>query len=82
MGKILAEYKRRKREELKNEPKLTLSHQYGTGDIIAIGSLGVLGYSVDQSKKGEVTSVHWSDMTPVHWSKVGDMTPAHKFEME
>ena len=51
VGKRLAEYNRRKREELAQlkseskqvEPKLTY---YGAGAIVAIGALGVLGYYV------------------------------------
>ena len=51
-GKRLAEYNRRKREELakaqkiESEPKLTSSWYYGTGAVVAIGALGSLGYYV------------------------------------
>ena len=50
VGKRLAEYNSRKREELakaqKSEPKLTLSQYYGAGAIVAIGMLGILGYYI------------------------------------
>ena len=52
VGKRLAEYNQRKREELANdqkiesEPKLTSSQYYGTGAIMAVGVLGVLGYYI------------------------------------
>ena len=55
VGKRLAEYNHRKREELakaqKSEPELTSSH----GPFIAIGALGILGYCIHQSKKEDVT---------------------------
>ena len=78
-GKRLAEYNHKKREEwakgqkIENEPKLTLSQYYGVGAVIAIGALGILGYCIYQSKKG--------DTQP----KEGDVTSepqANKFEME
>ena len=78
VGKGLAKYNHRKREELakaqKSKSKLT-------------SALGVLGYCIYQSKKGDVTSVHQSkegDVTPVQQSKEEDVTPVqtHKFEME
>ena len=56
MGKRLAEYNRRKREKLakaQSELQLTSGQHYGTGAIVAIGALGVLGYCVYQFKKGE-----------------------------
>ena len=52
VGKRLAEYNCRKREELgkaqkiESEPKLTLSQYYGIGAIMVVGALGVLGYYV------------------------------------
>ena len=50
VSKRLAEYNCRKREELskaqKSEPKLTSSQNYGTGAIIAIGAVGILGYCI------------------------------------
>ena len=73
VGKRLAEYNHRKTEELakalRSEPKLTSSQYYGTGAIVAIGALGIIGYCVYQSKKG--------DITLVHQSKEGDMTLVH-----
>ena len=86
----MAEYNRRKRGELtkaqkiKIDRKLTLSQYYGAGAVVAIGALGILGYYVYRSKKGDATKV-----TPVHQSKKVDVTPVpssepqiHKFEME
>ena len=67
----LAEYNRRKREELaqltkaQSEPKLTSSQYYDTGAIVVIGALGILGYCVYQFMKGESKE-----------------TPAHKLEIE
>ena len=52
-GKRLAEYNRRKREELvkaQSEPKLTY---YGAGVVVAIGALGLLGYYNYRFEKGE-----------------------------
>ena len=54
-GKRLAEYNRRKREELaqtkvqkgENETKITY---YVAGAVVAIGCLGVIGYYVYKSK--------------------------------
>ena len=73
VGKRLAEYNCRKREELAKAPKLTSSQYYGAGAVVTIGVLGVLGYCNHLSKK-----------SLVHQPKKGDMTPVrtHKFEME
>ena len=89
LGQRLQEYSH-KREELekawksKNKSKLSLSQYYRVGFVMAVGALGVLGYYVYQSKKGDTTK-----MTPVHQSKEEDMTlvqlsepQTHKFEME
>ena len=80
-GKRLAEYNQRKREELakaqkiESKPKLTSSPYYGTGAIVAVVALGVLGCYIYQSKKGDATKV-----TPVHQSKEGDVTPVQSLE--
>ena len=62
VGKRLAKYNCKKREELakaqKSKPKLTSSQYYGAGAIVAVGTFGILGYCVYQSKKGDVTPVH------------------------
>ena len=60
-GKRLAEYNRRKREELKAqkskskqvEPMLT----YGIGAVLAVGVIEALGYYVYQAKKGAINNV-------------------------
>ena len=55
VGKRLAEYSRRKREELaqlkaqKSESETNLTY-YGAGDVVATGMLGVIGYYVYQSE--------------------------------
>ena len=62
-GKRLAEYNRKKKEELaksqkiEDEPKLTSSQYYGIGAIMAVEVLDVLGYYVYQSEKRDVTKV-------------------------
>ena len=65
-GKTLAEYNRRKREELKAqkskskqvEPMLPLSQCYSIGAALAVGVIGSLGYYVYQAKKGEVNAIN------------------------
>ena len=89
VGKRLAEYNGRKREELpkaqkiESEPKLTSTQCYGIGAIMAVGLLGILGYYVYLSKNGDTTKVilvHQSKkgdvtkVTPVHQCKEGDVT--------
>ena len=82
-GKRLAEYNRRKREELKSqkseskqvEPMLTSSQCYCIGAVLAVGVIGDLGYYVYKAKKGEVNAVN--NIVP------SQQTPeANKFEME
>ena len=52
VGKRLAEYNNRKREELAKaqkiecKPKLTSSQYYGTGANMAVVALGILGYCI------------------------------------
>ena len=64
VGKRLAEYSHRKREDLakvqkiESEPKLTSSQYHGTLAIVAIEALGILGYYINQCKKGDLTLVH------------------------
>ena len=62
VGKRLAEYSHRKREELKVqksevEPKLTSSQYYSVGAFLAVGVIGGLGYCLYQAKKGEINNV-------------------------
>ena len=79
VGRRLAEYNHRKREELKVqkskqvEPMLGSSTCYSIGAVLAVGVIGSLGYYVYQAKKGEVNSVpHQPQQHP----------KANKFEME
>ena len=82
VGKRLAEYNRKKREELnvqksgskQVEPMLTLS-QYSIGAVLAVGVIGGLGYYLYQAKKGEVNAV--PPQQPSH-----PCPKANKFEME
>ena len=75
-GKRLAEYNRRKREELKAQKSevLTSSQYYGIGAVLAVGVIGGLGHYLYQAKKGEVNAV--VPPPPQQPAK------ANKFEME
>ena len=87
VGKRMAEYNRRKREELKAqkseskqvEPMPTSSQCYGIGAVLAVGVIGGLGYYLYQAKKGEVMKMR---------NVVPPQQPSHprpqtnKFEME
>ena len=59
VGKRLAEYDCRKREELKSkvEPKLDSGQYYGIGAILAVGVIGGLGYYLYQAKKEEINAI-------------------------
>ena len=73
-GKRLAEYNRRKREELKaqkSESKQVLT--YGIGAVLAVGVIGGLGYYLYQAKKGAVNNVVPSQQP---------CPPTNKFESE
>ena len=82
-GKRLAEYNRRKREELKVqkseskhvEPMLTSGQCYGIGTVLAVGVIGGFGYYFYQANKGDVNAVN---------NVVPSQQPpkANKFEME
>ena len=76
-GKRLAEYNRKKREELKssdlsknkaqtsepqNDQQAEYSDFYGVGAVIAVGVIGGLGYYIYQSKK---SVVHTSNDIPI-----------------
>ena len=55
-GRRLAEYNRKKKEELKAqksevEPMLDSSQHYGIGAVLAVGVIGGLGYYLYQAKK-------------------------------
>ena len=83
-GKRLAEYNRRKREELKAqksqvEPMQTSSQYYGIGAVLAVGVIGGLGYYFYQAKKGEVNNVV-THQQPSHPHAPHPQT--NKFEME
>ena len=58
-GRSLAEYNRKKKEELKVqksevEPMLDSSQHYGIGAVLVVGLIGGLGYYFYQVKKGNV----------------------------
>ena len=60
-GKRLAEYNRRKREELKVQKReeqksevLTSSPYHSIGALLAVEVIGSLGYYLYQNKKGEI----------------------------
>ena len=81
VGRRLAEYNHRKREELKVQksevkPMLDLSMCYGIGAVLAVGVIGGLGYYVYQDKKGGVNNV----VPPQQPSHPRPQT--NKFEME
>ena len=76
VGKRLAEYNRKKREELKaqksqEEPMLTSSTCYGIGAVLAVGVIGCLGYYLYQAKANNVAP----PQQPLPQQP-------HKFEME
>ena len=78
----LAEYNRKKREELKAqkseaEPKLTSSSCYGIGAVLAVGVIGGLGYYLYHAKKGEVNNI-----VPHQQPSPQQHPEANKFEME
>ena len=77
VGRRLAEYNHRKREELKVqksevEPMLTSSQCYGIGAALAVGVIGGLDYYVYQAKKEDAVNVVPSQQPP----------EADKFEKE
>ena len=77
-GRRLAEYNRRKREELKMqksevEPMLTLSQCYGIGAVLAMGAIGCLGYDLYQAKVNNIVP----PQQPSH-----PRPQTNKFEME
>ena len=75
-GKRLAEYNRKKREELKVQKSevLTASQCYGIGAVLAVGVIGGLGYYVYQAKVSAVA--------PQQLPKQPLPQQPHKFEME
>ena len=66
-------------QKIESKTKLALGQYYGTGVVIAVGVLGVIGYYVYKSKTPKETPVHQPKETPVQRLKE---IPAHKFEME
>ena len=83
-SKRLDEWNRNNKEKLaqsaktqQSEPKLTSSQAYGVGAVMAVGVLGLLGYYVYQSRKGD-TSKDATKVTPVR----DIQKRANKFEME
>ena len=71
-GQRLAEWHCRNKEKLAqvakaqgSEPKLTLSQAYGIGSAKAVRVLGLLGYYIYQSKKGENMQCHQGESCSV-----------------
>ena len=62
VGKRLAKYNRKKREDLKVQ-KLDSSQYYGIGAVLAVGVIGGLGYYIYQGKRGEVNVTN-NDIVP------------------
>ena len=60
VGKRLAEYNCRKREEKKaqSEAASEVSQYYGIGAVIAVGVIGGLGYYIYRTKKGQANADH------------------------
>ena len=85
MGKRLAEYNCRKREELKvqkSEVKLMLDSSmcYSTGAVLAVGMIGGLGYYAYQAK---VNAIVTSSPQQLPKQPSPQQPPkANKFEME
>ena len=82
-GKRLAEYNRRKREELKAqkskvEPMLDLSVCYGIGAVLAVGVIGSLGYYIYQAKVNALPA----QQPPILNNSSQQPLKANKFEME
>ena len=75
MGKRLAKYNRKKREDLKAQ-KLDSSQYYSIGAVLAVGVIGGLGYYIYQGKRGEVNVAN-NNIVPPH-----QPPKANKFEME
>ena len=77
-GKRLAEYNRKRREELKAQ-KSEVSQYYGIGAVLAVGVIGGLGYYIYLSKKdvNVVTSQQPHPQQPSH-----SRPQVNKFEME
>ena len=84
--KSLTEWKHNNKEQLvhtaktqESEPKLTSSQAYGVGAVMAVVVLGLLGYYIYQSRKGD-TSKDATKVTAVR--SVETQERANKFELE
>ena len=62
----------------KSESEINLTY-YGTGAVVAIGDLGIIGYYVYQSKTPKENPVNQPKETPVNRPKE---TPVKKFDMD
>ena len=78
-GERLAEYNRRKGEELiaQKSEVLTLSQYYSVGALLAVGVIGGLGYYLYQAKKGAINNV-----IPSLQPSPQQLLKDNKFEME
>ena len=87
-GKRLAEWRHKNKEKLAQEAKAesneaqksepNISQAYGTGAVIAVRVLGLLGYYIYNSKEGDNNDVK----VTVRFVDVQTQKRADKFEME
>ena len=88
-GKKLAEYNRKKKEELKEQKKneqesensaVTSNQCYGIGAIVVGGAIIIIGYQVWKSKKKGVESFTHNPV--IHLTTQQPQNQPKKFEME
>ena len=85
MGKRLAEHNCKKREAKEREEQAKLeksgvNQYYLIGAVIALGVIGVLGYYIYQTKKGQVSREVKNVLMPHNPPKPHPQT--NKFEMD
>ena len=80
VGKRLAEYDCRKREEKKiqSEASRGVNQYYGIGAVTAVGVIGGLGYYIYQTKKGEEVNMPCNPTV----SQPSARPQSNKFEMD
>ena len=82
VGKRLAEYNHRKREEKKAQSKASrgVNQYYGIGAVIAVGVIGGLGYYIYRTKKGQTSGEVPNSPAPQNPSK--PLPQSNKFVMD